>query len=52
MELLNCRSVDTICRDSADTQCIIIQKNSENLTNGKLIAFINLPFIFECFHDE
>ena len=26
MELLNRRSVDTICRDSADTQCMIIQK--------------------------
>ena len=29
------------------------KKNSQNLKNGKLISlYNNVPFIFECFHDE
>ena len=28
-------SVNSICRDSADTQCMRIQKNLSNLKNGK-----------------
>ena len=44
--------VETICRDSADTQYMLIQI-SQNLQNSSLISRYNtLPFIFECFHDE
>ena len=43
-ELLIIESVDSICRDSADTQYVPIQT---------LISCYNtLPFIFECCHDE
>ena len=44
--------VDCICRDSTDMQYTIMQI-SQNVKNGKLISlYSNIPFIFECFHDE
>jgi len=34
-------------------QYMTIQKKSQNLKNGRLISlYNNVPFIFECFHDE
>ena len=38
-------SVDSICRDSVDTQYMAIQKNSQKQLAYKL-------FVFECFHDQ
>ena len=44
--------VETICRDSADTQYMLIQI-SQNLQNSWLISRYNiLLFIFKCFHHE
>ena len=46
-------SVDSICRDSVDTQYTAVQKISQNLKNSKLISFDNnVPFNFKCFHDQ
>ena len=38
-------SVNSICRDSVDTQYMAIQKNSQKQLAYKL-------FVFECFHDQ
>ena len=40
-------SVDSLCRDSADTQYMLIQTNFSKSPTYKLLSFI-----FECFHDE
>jgi len=32
--IVSIESVDSICRDSADTQYMLIQKNSQNLQNS------------------
>ena len=46
-------SVDSVCRDTTYTQYMLIQKISPNLRNGTLISlYNNIPFIFECFHDQ
>ena len=46
-------SVDSICRDTTDTQYMLIQKISPNLRNGTLISRYNhIRFIFKCFHDQ
>ena len=46
-------SVDSICRNSADTQYVIMQKIFQNLKNSKLInLYNNVSFIFKCFCGE
>jgi len=50
-------SVDSICRDSADTQYLyrymLIQTNFSKSPKQLTISLYNtLPFIFECFPDE
>ena len=44
-------SVDSICRDSTDTQYMIIQIISRNLKTVNLYIS-NIPFFFKCFHDQ
>jgi len=52
-EIIIIEWVDSICRDSADTQYMIIQKISPNLTNSKLISVDdNVSSIFEGVHDQ
>ena len=42
-------SVGSICRDSADTQYMAIQKSQKRLACS---LYNNVPFIFECFHGQ
>jgi len=54
-EKLIIESVDSICRDSTDTQYMLIQTNlskSPKQLSYKPLYYNTLPFIFECFHDE
>jgi len=48
--LLSQSWLDSICRDSTDTQ--YMTKQTLNLKNAKLILYNSVPFIVECFHNE
>jgi len=45
-------AVDSICRDSTDTQCMIIQKISKSLKRKLINLYNSVLFISKCFDDE
>jgi len=45
-------SVDSICRDSVDTQYIRTQQFKVTKSIKLASFYNNVPFIFKCFHDQ